>query len=412
MTLSGMLFRPGQKRFTRLSLFAAVAVLLLVISGLVVGLILVHQPGSSAIGANSHPTATAVLAALNIYALSRSGLVKLDTHTGKTLWTYSQAAPSGPPTIVDGTVYFRPQNDAVYALNAQDGSLRWRSPLPGGNVSFPPAVANGLVYVGGSFDATLYALDSTDGSVRWKAPTPAGEPFIPAVADGLVYVSALTETSALYAFDAQTGALQWQAQPLADQHFDSPRVVNGVVYLDSVSNSHHTTPEPHDAYLYAFDAKSGALLWHSQQFPSGDFGVFPPMITNGVVCFGAEDGFVYALDARTGTHLWRHNTGSSLLPYALVDHGTVYLNDLIGNSAANLTALNIADGSVRWHSSRVGIPLAVAEGTLYLGADNVGRDANVTGINVVDGATRWHTKMQAPAFFYGLPGGVRATVAP
>ena len=48
MTHSVLLFRTGRKFSTRLGTSAAVAALVLVISGLVVGLILVHQPGSGA----------------------------------------------------------------------------------------------------------------------------------------------------------------------------------------------------------------------------------------------------------------------------------------------------------------------------------------------------------------------------
>jgi len=56
-------------------------------------------------------------------------------------------------------VYVGSDDNHVYALDAADGSVRWRFQTAD-DVSSSPAVVDGVVYIG-SGDSYLYALDAS-----------------------------------------------------------------------------------------------------------------------------------------------------------------------------------------------------------------------------------------------------------
>jgi outer membrane protein assembly factor BamB len=183
----------------------------------------------------------------------------------------------------------------------------WRTPGAVGFIDSSPAVANGTVYFPGApygdinRPTTLvgYNAAGTTGcsgtpktcSPVWDAAGLGGiSPWwnsSPAVAKGVVYVGGTPDCPGcdppsvdhnLYAFDA-TGTRLWTA-PTGGQVLSSPAVANGVVYVGS-----------DDDNLYAFNATSGAKLWSSTTGGGVDSS---PAVANGVVYVGSNDGKLYA----------------------------------------------------------------------------------------------------------------------
>lgn len=114
-----------------------------------------------------------------------------DEHDGHLLWTQDIGGDAlGAPQVTDGFVYFDapqaglPQFVGIVALNATDGSVKWRKP----NISsqmFPSfGLANGVLYVpnvsptakrtsgGVEPSFTAYALKAADGTVVWTSKLP------------------------------------------------------------------------------------------------------------------------------------------------------------------------------------------------------------------------------------------------
>ena len=113
--------------------------------------------------------------------------------------------------IVDGdTIYFA-SKDRVYAIRADTGELIWKSPSgdqPGTTLyRSTPAVANGMVYVGGS-DGGMYALDARNGSQKWRFLTGATVRSHPLIEDGVLYFG--SDDDFFYAIDATSGDLRWK----------------------------------------------------------------------------------------------------------------------------------------------------------------------------------------------------------
>ena len=135
----------------------------------------------------------------------------------------------------------------------------------------------------------------------------------PLVKDGVLYTT--SAWSLVYAFDARTGHLLWQYDPhVPKDHakFVCCDVVNrgvalyrGRVYVGTL-----------DGRLTALDAKTGAVVWDVQTTPKdGPYAITgAPRIAKGRVIIGnagseyAVRGYVSAYDADTGNLIWRSYT--------------------------------------------------------------------------------------------------------
>ena len=93
------------------------------------------------------------------------------------LWTYkTTGGVSSSMAVVNGTAYFGDWDGRLYAVNVANGSLEWKTPLPGSadytdcnemGIAATPAVWNGTVYVGGG-NPSMYAVSARNGSILWS----------------------------------------------------------------------------------------------------------------------------------------------------------------------------------------------------------------------------------------------------
>jgi outer membrane protein assembly factor BamB len=255
-----------------------------------------------------------------VFATRSSGqLAAFDAASGQDLWDPPGVEAYGSPTVLGSTVYTG--WGTVAAVDAASRSVRWR--LEDGTFSrTPSAVANGLVYTATNHRypaGDLAAYDAATGALRWRVDLPMPVDPGVTVANGLVYT--LDQYgNGLYAFDAATGALRWRRAGLGS--FRSvPAVADGLLYQVSGGE------------LVAVDAATGAIVWRSPG-PTGTAAGAgtdsSPAVANGVVYAAwpgtATDGGVFAFDARTGAKLWHGATGdrgSNSSP--AVVNGSVYV---------------------------------------------------------------------------------------
>jgi outer membrane protein assembly factor BamB len=151
------------------------------------------------------------------------------------------------PAVVDGVAYVHVRDDHVYALDARDGKVRWKTPAPSPqewwNLVFmdpsksSPAVAGDRVFVGIGKDLT--ALDRASGRVLWRAPTGRKVDSTPLVVGDVVYVG--SDDRNFYAFDAATGRRIWSYET-GGRVSSSPTYGEGLILIGS-----------DDGALYAFE---------------------------------------------------------------------------------------------------------------------------------------------------------------
>jgi outer membrane protein assembly factor BamB len=90
------------------------------------------------------------------------------------------------PAFAYSTVYISTSNFA-YALDAENGTVKWSRPLDGEYSVSSPAVADGKVYFGLD-NGYVYALDAFTGDIVWSYKTEGAVQSSPAISDGLLFV--------------------------------------------------------------------------------------------------------------------------------------------------------------------------------------------------------------------------------
>jgi outer membrane protein assembly factor BamB len=226
---------------------------------------------------------------------------------------------SSSPAVADGVVYVGSYDGKLYAIDAATGKQKWAFATEGERrfaaahlhgaeprdevmpdvfdfFLSSPVVAGGSVYFG-SGDRHVYALDAADGRLRWKTATAQVVHASPALADGLVVVGDWGST--LLALDAATGAERWRFQAGRDDKIhnqegfqSSAAIADGLVFVGC-----------RDSHLYALDLHTGAPRWNYSTGAS--WVISSPAVRDGRVYFATSDtGLFIAVDARTGKKVY------------------------------------------------------------------------------------------------------------
>ncbi|MEU9012652.1 serine/threonine-protein kinase [Streptomyces sp. NPDC048479] len=199
-------------------------------------------------------------------------LYAVDTASGKRRWDFAAGNDTHSPAVSGETVYVGSSDTSLYAVNANTGEKRWAFTTRGA-VSGIPSVAGGLVYFG-STDGNFYAVDADTGKQVWQF-SGASVGSNPAIAKGVVYVGG---GKTMHALDAGTGKSRWEFTATGDVH--TPATAGAVVYVGS-----------DDTKLYAVNAATGKQLWAY----SASAAVHSPTVTQDTVYFGSDDSTLYAV---------------------------------------------------------------------------------------------------------------------
>jgi len=329
-----------------------------------------------------------------VYAGNGDGhLYALDRLTGDRIWTFdAHSAIHSSPAAENGLVFFATRDGALVAVNAANGTPRWRvatgadKPLPWGHetgdyyIASPVLAGNGMV-VFGCGDGTVRALDERTGKSIWR--TDLGERIrsTPAISNGMLFVG--TVQGRLHALTLKDGARRWtfetEGTKLDSAKFgydrrsiqSSPAVANGIVYFGA-----------RDGWVYAVGADDGKLRWTYDHHIS--WIITSPAVADGVVYDASSDAaFVQALNAADGTERWRTKTGAPLWSSPAICGGVLYIGDHNGF----LRALDRTTGQELWFfrsaSDILSSPVvsndlvifASSDGSIY--ALHVGRDVAV-----------------------------------
>ena len=243
----------------------------------------------------------------------------------------------------------------------------------------------------------LYALNAGNGTLHWCIhannlysnpaiaqrgdilPVVFGPPPRPdgfsglTVNNGVVYAGSMDNYT--YAFNAHSGALLWHQQTGA-VNASTPTAVRDTVYVSSDT-------------IYALNAQNGAIRW---KYPTHDVVTSSPVSINGLIYAGSYDGNIYALDATNGTKRWSYQTGGRIYVPPIVDHNVVYFGS--GDNAITLFALNAQTGKLLWSQStsvNADSSLSVANGILYAGSNSA-----LFALNAQTGTLLWRSPIATP----------------
>ena len=403
-----------------------------------------------------------------LFVTSSAGRIyALDAKSGCTYWTYD--APAGSRTAMSigelgqsrraaiprklkrtlahldvikapSAAYFGDDTGAVYALDAQKGTLLWKTQVdthPTARIVGAPTLDNDRLYVavGSSEDGNLgnpnyscctfrgsvAALDMANGRVLWKSYTVLEEP------------QPTRKNSA--------GVQEWG--PAGAAVVSSPTIdaKRGVLYVGTGRSTTGIELSLTDA-IAAFDLSDGKLRWVKQLNLTGrtahsGFFSSPVLRTlasgNDVILAGQLSGVVYGLDPDHGGEiLWQGRPGGAdsksdggVAWGTAADHRSwfVALSGSLaeaGNLSGSLWALDPKTGVARWHTPSPTPACSWSEGpcshaqsqavTVMPGAVFSGSmDGHLRAYSTIDGKILWDFDT---AKSFQTQNGVRASGAP
>lgn len=361
----------------------------------------------------------------NIYLASVKGKVYKMNPDGKILWTHTASGEIYcVPALLDGLFYASTADGTIFALDMQTGTELWRRRVGklAGMDTWSITAGEGLVIAAtveklptglGGCDLVV-ALNAADGTPRWKfRPKAAVYNFLSAITDGSLLFSDLRGTA--YRLSLADGAVIWRTErPAGAGGTPGGAVVgpNGVIYVTSnvrvdgaeissdtkaIAGSMGTSQI---GLLSAYNVTSGARIWRKKLAytannapavgrlggalsvvigvgPNPDFPGAPGFVQRRRL----KPGKVTSFDALTGAHRWSYDVppghgaaeGDSLRHICLPDafsnpsigsDGTVYL----GFQSGHLFAIRDDNGDGQIGSSEVS---SFATGAAFQGSPGI-----------------------------------------
>ena len=312
---------------------------------------------------------------------------------------------------------FGDDEGAVYALDAQSGTLLWKTqadPHPLARIegstlhlarlyvavgSSEPEAARDPGYRCCTFRGSVAALDVASGQIEWRSYLVSEEP------------RSVSNVAGLQRF-APAG-VPAVAAPTVD-------VVRSLLYVATGDSADPTQPQPLADAVVALGLADGKVQW-SRQLPSPQAGLEglegPPVLRTPAagretLLASQHSGMVFALDPEhAGEMIWQlqaaaPDTPGGISPGAAADHHSLYvpvsgLEAQPPNAAGSLTAIDIKAGTRRWHiasptqacswgeatacSHAQAQPVTVIPGAAFSGS----MDGHLRAYSTIDGKILW-----------------------
>jgi len=203
------------------------------------------------------------------------------------------------------------------------------------------------ILVLGTTSGEVIALNAGDGSERWRNNVSSEILNAPAVGRELVFVQ--SNNGRLQGLDIETGEQVWgfdsQVPILTLRGSSSPVVADDLVYSGFANGK-----------VAAFREESGEQVWEQRiMLPEGRSDLDrivdvdgTPHIANGLLFAASFQGRLKAIRITDGAVLWERNTSSFL------DVSTGYNQVYIVDDSDTITALEMADATEAWKQSGLG----------------------------------------------------------
>ncbi len=293
------------------------------------------------------------------------------------------------PTVHQGLLFVGSYDNNLWALNIENGQLRWKFPTDGGVATTPAIAEEENLVIAGSNDFSIYAVDIRSGRQSWKLTTQGPIRCSPTVAHGHVFFG--SDDHKFYAVRVATGRAAWKydagspirSRPaLTDEAIIFGTDLGDVFALDlsgqlkwrfKTKRAVMSSPVVHegivffgsgDTHMYALEAKNGWSVWRYRTAKSV---ISSPTVANGNVYFGSVDGFVYALDASSGRERWKFKAGDQVTSSPAHFNGAIY----IGGVDGKVYSIDAKTGKERWSYTTGGAITGspcVADGMVYIGS--------------------------------------------
>jgi outer membrane protein assembly factor BamB len=197
---------------------------------------------------------------LVLFAAYDGKVSAVSARDGAPRWSFdAKLAVTGDLVIAGDRLLFGSRTYDLISLDAATGREQWRRYYWFSWIESPPAVRDGVVYTGSSDAVNVYARNLTDGSLLWKTPVPGYAWPRPALDKEWIVAATIgggpfpgPRAGSLVAMDRATGAIRWiyldpPSGDIVKQHKEwgfgaAPVIAEGVVYAADLEGK-----------VYAFD---------------------------------------------------------------------------------------------------------------------------------------------------------------
>lgn len=281
---------------------------------------------------------------------------------------YFHVIPKSAPAIDEKNLYFGSDSGFFWALDQNDGSIRWKFqvgyPTPSGKSIFSsPAIDEKNVYFG-SYDGNVYALEKFSGKLKWKyqnadwiGSSPSLAPDLELLFIGLEF-GLFRKKGGLAAIDMESGEKVW--------NFLMPEYVHGSPAY--CAEKRVVAVGGNDDYAYLFDAKNGELKWKFET--GGDIKAslkFAP--EKNLVIFGSCDNNIYLLDIDSGELKGKFETRDAVYSTPKIHKKNIYFT----STDKQLYSLNLDTGKLNWRftaNGRIFSSPEIVGGKVLFGAND------------------------------------------
>ncbi len=239
----------------------------------------------------------------------------IDAQTGEKRWQFSTSNVKGLPLgfnyyehvwfpfVKNGVVYIVGDDKTLYALNAQNGTERWR--FSSNKEIGHPAFGYGMVFFG-SKDKRVYALDSSSGEKRWEFESGHKAHCCPIVTDNKILIGGNDD---LYCLDSANGTLLWKIKKIlhfgAKYGYGNPPVVvgNRIISPKELTVIDLATGEIVSKLLPERGFIKGKFSNHSYEKNDVPYMVKNVSVDNGIL-YLIHEGVISAIDLMTLETKW------------------------------------------------------------------------------------------------------------
>ncbi|HUQ11929.1 MAG TPA: PQQ-binding-like beta-propeller repeat protein [Steroidobacteraceae bacterium] len=194
---------------------------------------------------------------LVIFADYSGKVTAVSANDGKPRWTFdAKLAVAGDLTVAADRVLLGSRTYDLVSLDAATGLEQWRRYYWFSWIESPPAVRDGVVYTGSSDAVNVYARKVSDGSLRWKTAVPGYAWSRTAIDKNWVIAGTVGDRAypgpragSLVAMDRATGEIRWiyldpPSEETVKAHKNwgfgaSPVIADGVVYAADLDGRVH-----------------------------------------------------------------------------------------------------------------------------------------------------------------------------
>ena len=234
----------------------------------------------------------------------------------------------------------------INSQNLKKLKLKWVFTFPGATRSrSQPSVSGNVIFVGGQ-NSYLYALDREQGCVRWRTKIQGEVRSAPAInmIDGRYFVFAGDYEGNLYKFDAITGENIWTKSLRYHPRViltGSVRVYDGVIYVPLSSREWADGANPDyecctfRGGVMAIDARTGNQLWKTYSIP------LPPKHTGKFNESGKK------IFAPSGVPVWNSPTVDDKRNLIYVGTGESYTSPA-ADTSDSILAIDKVRGGIVW----------------------------------------------------------------